>query len=41
MDKSKQEELIKKSEEEANKSEMSDQSKFLVDQKIEVLKSLN
>ena len=41
MDKSKQEELIKKSEEEANKSEMSDQSKFLFDQKIEVLKSLN
>ena len=41
MDKSKQEELIKKSEEEAKDLEMSDQSKFLVDQKIEVLKSLN
>ena len=41
IDKSKQEELIKKSEEEAKDSEMSDQSKFLVDQKIEVLKSLN
>ena len=41
MDKSKLEELIKKAEEEANESEMSDQSKYLVDQKIEVLKSLN
>ena len=41
MDKSKQEELIKKSEEEAKDLEMSDQSKFFVDQKIEVLKSLN
>ena len=41
MDKSKQEKLIKKSEEEAKDLEMSDQSKFLVDQKIEVLKSLN
>ena len=41
MVKSKQEELIKKSEEEAKDLEMSDQSKFLVDQKIEVLKSLN
>ena len=41
MDKSKKEELIKKSEEEAKDLEMSDQSKFLVDQKIEVLKSLN
>ena len=41
MDKSKKEELIKKSEEEAKDLEMSDQSKFFVDQKIEVLKSLN
>jgi len=41
MDQSKREELLKKSEEEANKPEISDQSKFLVDQKIEVLKSLN
>ncbi len=41
IDKSKQEELIKKSEEEAKDLEMSDQSKFFVDQKIEVLKSLN
>ena len=41
MKKSKKEELLKKSEEEANNTEISDQSKFLVDQKIEVLKSLN
>ena len=41
MNKSKKEELLKKSEEEANKQEISDQSKFLVDQKIEVLKSIN
>ena len=41
MDKSRQEELLKKSIEEANKPEITDQSKFLVDQKIEVLKSLN
>tara|TARA_Y100001970_G_scaffold272886_1_gene370132 strand:+ start:581 stop:973 length:393 start_codon:yes stop_codon:yes gene_type:complete len=41
MDKSKKEELLKKSEEEANKLEISDQSKFLIDQKIEVLKSIN
>jgi hypothetical protein len=41
MDRSKKEELLKKSEEEANKLEISDQSKFLIDQKIEVLKSIN
>ena len=41
MKKSKKEELLKKSEEEANNPEISDQSKFLVDQKIEVLKSIN
>ena len=41
MDRSKKEELLKKSEEETNKLEISDQSKFLIDQKIEVLKSIN
>ena len=41
MDKSKIEELLKKSEKESNKDEISDQTKFLVDKKIEVLKSLN
>ena len=41
MDKSKQQDLLKQAEEEANKSNINDQSKYLIDQKIEVLKSLN
>ena len=41
LDKSKQQDLLKLAEEEANNSEKNDQSKYLVDQKIEVLKSLN
>ena len=41
MDKSKKEDLFKRAEEEANKPEINDQSKYLVDQKIEVLRSLN
>ena len=41
FDKSKQQDLLKTAEEETNKSEINDQSKYLVDQKIEVLKSLN
>ena len=41
MDKSKQEDLLKKAEEEANKTEITDQSKYLADQKVEVLKTLN
>ena len=41
MDKAKQQDLLKLAEEEANKPEISDQSKYLVDQKIEVLKSIN
>ena len=41
MDKSKQQDLLKLAEKEANKSEINDQSKYLVDQKIEVLRSLN
>ena len=41
LDKSKQQDLLKLSEEEANNSEINDQSKYLIDQKIEVLKSLN
>ena len=41
MDKSKKEDLLKRAEEEANKPEINDQSKYLADQKIEVLKSLN
>ena len=41
MDKSKQQDLLKKAEEEVNKTEVNDQSKYLIDQKIEVLKTLN
>ena len=41
MDKSEQQNLLKQAEEEASKTEISDQSKYLVDQKIEVLKTLN
>ena len=41
IDKSKQKDLLKLAEEEASKSEISDQSKYLVNQKIDVLKSLN
>ena len=41
FDKSKQQDLLKLAEEEANKPEINDQSKYLVDQKIEILKSLN
>ena len=41
LDKSKQQDLLKLAEEEAVKPDISDQSKYLVDQKIEVLRSLN
>mgnify|MGYP001371247824 CR=1 FL=1 len=41
LDKSKQEGLLKQAEEEAGKTEISDQSKYLADQKVEVLKTLN
>ena len=41
MDKSKQQDLLKQAEEEAGKEEISDQSRYLIDQKIEVLKTLN
>ena len=41
LDKSKQGDLLKKAEEEASKAETSDQSKFLADQKVEVLRSIN
>ena len=41
MDKSVQQDLLKKAEEEAVKSDINDQTKYLVDQKIEVLKTLN
>ena len=41
MDKSKQQELLKNADEESAKEEISDQSRYLIDQKIEVLKKLN
>ena len=41
LDKSKQQDLLKSAEKEAGKPDITDQSKYLVDQKIEVLRSLN
>ena len=41
MDKSKQQDLLKQAKEEANKTDINDQSKYLADQKVEVLKTLN
>ena len=41
LDRSKQQELLKSAEKEAGNPEINDQSKYLVDQKIEVLRSLN
>ena len=41
LEKNKLQYLLKSAEEELNKPEMNDQSRYLIDQKIEVLKSLN
>ena len=41
LDKSKQEDLLKQAKEEASKADLSDQTKYLVDQKVEVLRSIN
>ena len=41
IDKEKISEIQKSTEEELNKSEISDQDKYLLDQKVEVLKSIN
>tara|TARA_B100001027_G_scaffold202386_1_gene163102 strand:- start:730 stop:1122 length:393 start_codon:yes stop_codon:yes gene_type:complete len=41
MDKSIQQNLLKQAQDELNKTEINDQLKYLIDQKIEVLKSLN
>ena len=41
LDKSKKQDLLKLAEEEAGKPDITDQSKYLVDQKIEVLKAIN
>ena len=41
IEKGKLTDLLKKAEEDLNKQEISDQMKYLIDQKIQVLKSLN
>ena len=41
LNKSKLEDLLKKAEEEANQTEISDQFKYLADQKVQVLRSIN
>ncbi|MDC3036380.1 ATP synthase F1 subunit epsilon [Candidatus Pelagibacter sp.] len=41
IEKNKLQDMIKSAEEDSNKPDISDQSKYLVDQKIEVLKTLN
>tara|TARA_B100000886_G_scaffold145292_1_gene98812 strand:+ start:105 stop:497 length:393 start_codon:yes stop_codon:yes gene_type:complete len=41
MEKNKIDEMLRQAEEEVNKDDLSDQVKFLTDQKIEVLKSIN
>ena len=41
IEKNKLQDLLKKAEDEANKNEINDQAKYLADQKIEVLRSLN
>ena len=41
IEKNKLQEMLKSAEDEINKTDISDQSKYIIDQKIEVLKSLN
>ena len=41
MEKTKVQDLISAAEEDSSKSDISDQSKYILDQKIEVLKNLN
>ena len=41
LEKNKLEELLKNAEEEANKTDINDQFKYLADQKVEALKSIN
>ena len=41
LNKSKHQDLLKTAEEEANNPDINDQSKYLADQKVDVLKSLN
>ena len=41
IDKSKQQDLISSAEEQSKSEEINDQARYLIDQKLEVLKSLN
>ena len=41
LEKDRIQELLKEAEDESNKAEITDQSKYLIDQKVEVLKSIN
>ena len=41
LDKSKQQDLLRLAEDEANKQVINDQSRYLIDQKIDVLRSIN
>ncbi len=41
LEKDRIQELLKEAEDESNRAEITDQSKYLVDQKVEVLKSIN
>ena len=41
MEKSKLQALIKDAENESNKTQINDQARYLIDQKIETLKSIN
>ena len=41
IDKSKQQDLISSAEEQSKSAEINDQARYLIDQKLEVLKSLN
>ena len=41
MDKSKQQDLLKQAEEDVNRADINDQSKYLADQRVEVLKTFN
>ena len=41
MEKSKKQDLLKQAEEETNKTDINDQAKYLADQKVEVLRSIN
>ena len=41
MDKSKKQDLLKQAEKESSKEKINDQTRYLIDQKIQVLKTIN